>query len=273
MKNFYQVIIALLFFKTGGLAQAADTLYIYYHENYPYAYTDNGKQKGIEIDIIEEYATWLKQKKNITAVLIYKSYNDFGDFYNSVKTGNKNVIGLGSVTFNSMREKEVLFSSPYLQNVSVLITAGKVPTLISKSAAEVTRVLGNLHGVAVSKSSHAVYLEDIKKQFLPSLKISYFENQTSVLESIVSDNTNFGYVDIVSYWAFLKNNQGKFLKIQKPFNEPKEYFRFIAPLNSINMISLDEFFESGFGFTSTKKYHQILETYLGYEIIESVEIK
>ena len=62
-------------------------------------------------------------------------------------------------------------------------------------------------------------------------------------------------------------------QIQKVFNEPKEYLGFIMPKNSMHGANINEFFESGFGFTSTKVYHQILEKYLGYEIIESVEIK
>ena len=102
---------------------------------------------------------------------------------------------------------------------------------------------------------------------------SELNDRLNKIEKIVSDNNYFGYVDIVAYWAFLKNNPSKFLKIQKVFNEPKEYLGFIMPKKSTHLNSINEFFESGFGFTSTKAYHQILEKYLGYEIIESVEIK
>jgi hypothetical protein len=45
------------------------------------------------------------------------------------------------------------------------------------------------------------------------------------------------------------------------------------PKNSRYALYMNEFFESGFGFTATKKYHQILETYLGSEILDGVEIK
>lgn len=273
MKKITSLLFVFLLSIGLNNAQSQDTLKIHYYENYPYAYTEDGKLKGIEVEIIEEYTTWLKQKKNKTVFVEYTAHKDFGEFYSSVKSGDKSTIGLGSVTPNTDREKEVLFSAPYLQNVAVLITAGKVPTIRSRTNAEVTKVLGVLNAVAVSKSSHVMYLNELKKQFLPTLKISLVENQNQVLERIVSDNMYFGYVDIVAYWSFLKNNPGKFLKMQKQFSEPKEMFRFIAPMGSFKLLSVDEFFESGFGFTSTKKYHQILESYLGYEIIESVEIK
>jgi hypothetical protein len=45
------------------------------------------------------------------------------------------------------------------------------------------------------------------------------------------------------------------------------------PKSGLHAQYLSEFFESGFGFTSTKTYHQLLEKYLGYEIIDLVEIK
>jgi len=270
-----KIIITLLILFNFSLskAQNSDTLVIHYYENFPYAFVEEGKLKGIEIDIMEEYVNWLKSKKNVSTAIVFKPFKEFSTFYTSVKDGQKNVIGLGSVTGNAEREKEVLFSAPYLKNLAVLITAGKVPTLKSRSAAEVTKTLGSLSAITVNKSSHAVYLNDLKKQFLPNLKIVYTENQNRVLENIVSDNSVFGYADIVAYWSFLKQNPGKFLKIQKVFNEPKESFCFVMPLGSKHSNNMSEFFESGFGFTSTKMYRQILEKYLGYEIIESVEVK
>jgi ABC-type amino acid transport substrate-binding protein len=272
MNKKINLIVALLMWFMGIQSQTIDSLTINYYENFPYAYMEAGKLKGIEIDIIEEYVNWLKQKRNTAVVITYKPFKEFSGFYSSVKDGNSKVIGLGSVTSNGEREKEISLSAPYLQNVAVLVTAGKVPTIKTKSNPEVENVLGKLRAVVVNKSSHANYMNDIKKQFIPTLNISFVETQTRVLESILSDNQVFGYVDIVAYWAFLKTNP-KFLKMQKVFNEPKEYLSFAMPKNAAHLATLNEFLESGFGFTSTKVYHQILEKYLGYEIIESVEIK
>lgn len=273
MKKKITLIASLFVLFTTLHSQVVDSLIINYYENYPYAYNDGGKLKGIEIDIVEEYVSWLKQKKNISIAVKYNSYKEFGNFYNSVKIGNSKVLGLGSVTTNSDREKEVLFSAAYLQNLAVLITDGTVPTVKTKNAVEVSKTLSALSAIVVSKSSHVAYMNDLKKSFIPNLKISFTEKQSDVLESIANDKKIFGYVDIVAYWSYLKMNPTKFLKIQKVFNEPKESLGLIMPKSSVHAAYLSEFFESGFGFTSTKLYHQILERYLGYEIIESVEIK
>lgn len=272
MKKSILLITVLISFVTAH-AQVADTLYVNYYENYPYAFTEAGKLKGIEVEIIEDYVVWLKQKKNISTVVVYKAFKEFSGFYSSVKNGNAKVIGLGSVTDNAEREKEVAFSPAYLRNVAVLITDGGISTIKAKTQTEVAIVLGGLNGYVVNKSSHAEYMNELKKTFLPALQINYTETQNSVLEAIAGSSKNFGYADIVAYWAYLKKNPSKYLKIQKVFSETNQHMEFIMPKKNAHMAYVDEFFESGFGFTSTKRYHQILEKYLGYEIIESVEIK
>jgi len=270
MKKLIPLICCLFFFSARA---QKDSLTVYYFENFPYAYTEADKAKGLEVDIIEEYVNWLKQKRNQTLIVTYKPYFQFSAFYNAVKTGGPHVIGLGSVTWNTEREAEVNFSPPYLRNVAVLVTAGTVPTIKQKTPEATAAVLGKLTAIALNKSSHMNYLTEIKKNLVPGLKITTVESQQKVLETISSDPSTFGFVDIIAFWAHIKNNPSKFLKIQKAFNEPKEVFGFIMPKKSDHSSSLGEFFESGFGFTSTKKYRQILEKYLGYEIIDDVEVK
>ncbi len=250
-----------------------DSLQVYYYENYPFAYAENGTQKGIEIEIIQKYVYWMKMEKNVNISVSYKSFAEFSQFYTSVKQGSARVIGLGSVTASDEREKEVAFSPAYMRNISVLVTDGQVPTVKSLSPADVSKSLGTLNALAVNKSIHAEFMNEIKKQYLPGLKLSFTENQNSILSAISKDGKSFGYVDIVAYWAFMKNNPKKFLKIQKPFSKSGETFGFIMPYKSIHLPSINEFFEKGFGFTSTRTYHEILEKYLGYEIINAVEIQ
>lgn len=273
MKNTFLLFFVSLFIIGGIHAQAPDTLTINYYENYPYAYNEGSSLKGIEIDILSEYVLWLRQKKNISLIVNHKQFKEFSIFYSACKSGHSKVIGLGSVTANTEREKDVQFSPPYLQNVAVLVNDGRVATIKHKTAEEVTKVLGSLNAFVVNNSSHINYLNNIKKLYVPALKINFTETQTAVLEKIAADAKTFGYVDIVAYWSYLKMNPDKFLKIQKLFSEPREHFSFVMPKNSVHAAYINEFFESGFGFTSTKLYHQILEKYLGYEIIESVEIK
>jgi ABC-type amino acid transport substrate-binding protein len=268
-------IILLLCLFSGLLTLRAqtDSLVVQYYVNPPYAFKEGSSLKGIETDILDEYIQWLKKKKNKTLIVTYKPFTEFSTFYNSVKEGGRNVVGLGSVTHTSAREKDVVFTAPYLRNVAVMITAGTVPTMKSREPAIAGPVFKKLNAAVVKESSHVAYAEEIKKKLAPGMKITFHETQDKVLENIISDPAVFGYVDIVAYWSFLKKNQGKFLKMQKAFKEPMDFMGFILPKNNTHSTLLNEFMESGFGFTSTKVYRQILEKYLGHEIIESVEIK
>jgi ABC-type amino acid transport substrate-binding protein len=253
-------------------AQNLDTLNVYYLSNSTFAFPENGSVSGIEADIVKEYAAWLKSKKNLSVYLNFKSFDGFEALYDAVKKGGRKVIGLSTVTINSEREKEVDFSPPYMRNVTVCITNGAIGTVKDKTAVEVGRVLGKLSGIGIANSTFNNYLGGIKKSYLPALKISNVTRVNEIMESVATNPSTFGYVDVVDYWYYIKNNPNKYLKMQKELNVTNEKFGFIMPKNNMNKALLGEFFESGFGFTSTKAYHQILEKYLSYEVLQTVEV-
>jgi len=273
MKKTLSLIFILLCFTNHFKAQNLDTLKIYYFENFPYAYTEVGDIKGIELEIMDEFINWMAKKKNISVQITKRQYLDFNAFYNDMKKAGPKVIGMGSVTNNLEREKDLLFSPAYMKNLAVLISDGSVTSAKSKTKEEALKVFENMEALVVKNSSHEKYMTDFKTTFLPSLKITSTETQSKVLSGIAGDKKYFGFVDIVAYWSYLKNNPNKFLKIQKSFNAQNEMLGFVMPKGSVYATYINEFFESGFGFTSTKKYHQILEKHLGHEIIEAVEIK
>lgn len=266
------LLLTIISFCTLLNAQKLDTLNLYYLNNSPFAFEENGKVSGLEIDLITEYANWLKVKKNIDVYLNYKSFTNFDELYSAVKKGDKKTIGLSTVTINEEREKEVDFSPAYLKNTTLLITNGTVATIKSKNVSEVNKVLGNLEAVTVANSTYLNYLNELKKTFIPGLKINTVSKISEITKQIANNPKMFGYVDVVNFWYFIKNNYTKYLKIQKVFNKSTESFGFIMPKNGLNKEYISEFFESGFGFTSTKSYHQILEKYLSFEVLQSVEV-
>jgi ABC-type amino acid transport substrate-binding protein len=279
MKPNFTLFFIMLFANLTVFSQR-DSLRVYYYENFPYAYTertatlpDKGLPKGIEIEIIQEYVHWLKQKKGIQLKVSYTLFTDFGAFYTSVKDAKPSVIGLGSVTRNAEREKEVSFSAAYMNNQAVLITHGSVLGIKEKNSEWINKILGGMNGITLSKSSLEGYLNELKTNYLKDLKIVYASKPSGLLDSISSNRKLFGYSDLVSYWTYLKSNPSKSLKMQKTLTGQSEELGFIFPKNNIHEAYMNEFFESGFGFTSTKAYRQILEAHLGYEIIDYVEVK
>jgi hypothetical protein len=225
--------------------------------------------KGLEVDIFMQFVNWMKENKNIALKPTWKAQTDFDVFYTSVREGDALTLGFGNATITERRKLEVAFSPAYLNNVSVFITGGSVPTITSD--AQVPEALKGLSGVSSAGSTHAGYMAELKRTLMPALSMEFVGDQNNIPRKILAKPGYCGYVDIITYWNFIRETKG-YLKMHRHMSKGQESIGFIMPKSGELEGYLNEFFESGFGFTSTKKYREILEAYLGYEIISTVEV-
>lgn len=272
--------LVLVLFITGASAQSFEnaneskkaTLNVMYFENEPYAYnSEKGDLVGIEIDIMNSFVSWIKAEKEIELKLNFVPFSKFSSFYAQIQTAPMNTIGLGSVTITEKRLKEVKFSAPYLKNVSVLITDGTVPTARNEEGL-VNEILGLLP-VTIKGSIHQTHLNHLyTDRNMDKRKYVYVEEVTDIPNKIKESAKYYGYVDVISFWKYLKFNTDHYIKMHSIANKKGEEFGFIMPQTTDWDNVVNEFFESGFGFTSTKEYHTILEKHLSFEIISKVEL-
>jgi hypothetical protein len=266
-------ILFLLFVSSLGLrAQGGDTLFINYFSHTPFAYTEGGNVKGIESDIINEYILWLATKKKITTTFKYNEFTDFTAFYNQVKKAPKNTIGLGAVTISPDKAKEVDFSTPFIKNVAFCVTNGHAPDVKTKNADEITRALGSMNALTIENTALNKYVSEIKKTYIPDLKIAFHSDQVKILDEIAKNVLNFGYVDAIGFWFYLKSNPGKFLKMQKVLSQSKEQIGLVMPKGSPHKQMFDEFFAGPGGFKSSPTYRAILEKHLGSYMTQNVAV-
>lgn len=270
MKNI--IVIFLVYFGLIGHAQKSDSLYINYYNQAPFAYLEGGQVKGIEIDIVNEYVFWLKSKKKINIILKHNGFVDFDSFYASTKKSNKNSFGLGSVTINAERALEVDFSSAYLKNVAFCITNGHAPDVKTKTADEIIRSLGSMSALTINNTLLNKYVLELKKNYINDLKISYKTDEIKILDEVAKNVLCFGYVDAVGFWFYLKNNPGKFLKMQKILSQSREELGFIMPKGSQHKALFNEFFNGPGGFKTSPTYRGILEKYLGAYMTQNMAI-
>lgn len=262
-------ILLLILSSYLGFSQSGDTLYINYFDNAPFASLDSGKTKGLEVDIMNEYLLWLKTTKKITLTPKYTGFKDFEKFYGSTKSGNKNTIGLGSVAINPERLKDVDFTFAYLKNIVNCVTNGNAPEIKTKTPNEITKTLGVMSAITVSNTTLSKYVNDLKKSYLPELKITYQPNGKKVLDEIARNVLCFGFVDEITFWYYVKNNPNKFVKVQKPLVQSKEEFGFVLPKNGGQKTLFNEFF---LGFKKTNTYKFILEKHLGAYMGKSLAV-
>ena len=259
MKKFGTITL-FVFCSLFCVSQTEDTLYIHFLENSPFANTDNGTIKGIEIDLINDYMLWQKTTKKITFVPKYVAFTDADLLYTSVKNSTRNTIGLGAITITPEKTKEIEFTTAYLKNVAFCISNGNATDIKVKTQPEIIKTLGVMTALTVTNTTLNKYVNELKKTFLPELKLIPEPSGTKILDEIAKNVLYFGYVDAITFWYYVKNNPGKFVKIQKPLIQSKEEFGFILPKGCNQKNLFNEYFT---GFKKTKNYHLILEKYLG----------
>lgn len=259
MKKF-KIILLFLVCNLFGFSQTNDTLYVNYFDNAPFSSGVGVDSKGLEIDLASDYINWLNTTKKMTVIPKYTAFKDFDKFYASVKNGSKNTIGLGSVTMSNEKLKEIDFTCGYLKNVAFCVSNGNAPDIKVKTPTEIIKTLGSMTALTVTNTTLNKYVNELKKDYLTDLKITWQPNGTKILDEIARNVLYFGYVDAIGFWFYVKNNPSKFLKIQKPLIQAKEEFGYILPKGTNQKNLFNEFFTS---FKKTKNYHLILEKHLG----------
>ncbi len=246
-------------------------LNVQYLNNYPYSYADeDGEPAGIEVDIIKQFAKWLKDKKGIDVTVTFERSDDFAKFYEKVKTNKSVSIGAGSVTVSPERAREVKFSSPYLKNKPVLVTSIMKPTLTD--IRNISKEFNGLTAVIVKGSIHEKWIKNIKDNYWPQLPVEYVETPNVVIDKISNSEKYFGFLDLVSYWAAMQKEQ-KPIKLHRTNLNESENFGFIFPKSSDWSNAFNEFFDVGLGFPGTDAYYAILKKHLSTEIIPAVAIQ
>ncbi len=254
-----------------AVATGSATLNVQYLKNFPYAYrNENGDLTGVEIDILREFADWSLNQKGVKIKLNFISNKDFYVLYDDIKMREEGIVGSSGITINPERMLDVKFSSPYLQNKSLLISNGVVPTVTG--IADLRTTYNNKTAIVVTRSSQEKLVKQLQSSFAPDMKIEYVGSPIELLMKINENPDYVGFVDIVSYWGYLEKNKKSYLKIQ-PYLQKDEYFGFIFPLRSDWNTAFDEFLESGFGFNLSKKYDDILTKHMSFEVKKQVEYR
>ncbi len=126
-----------------------------------------------------------------------------------------------------------------------------------------------MNALTMMNTSLQKYVNDIKRTYIQDLKVTYHPNEVKILDEISRNVLSFGYVDAIGFWMYLKNNPGKFLKMQKILSQSKDEMGFILPKGSQHKALFNEFFAT---FKTSPTYRAILEKYLGSYMAQNVAI-
>lgn len=248
------------------------SLNILYSENKPFIYTEDKKLKGIEVEILDSFVQWLKDKKGIQLKLNYKDYNSPKDVYDRITIAVDNTLAAGGISYSPQfsSNSRVNFASPYMKNPLVLVTIGIIPTAYSQEDFET--LLGGQYAATISNSIQEQHLKIFRERHQLSFgKILFLKSDQEIIDAAAESERYYGYVDFINYWKYTQDNE-KFVKTQNLASIESNYYSFSFPIGSDWHFAINEFLESGLGFTSTMEYKEILKKYLPQEVYKKVNI-
>ena len=205
---------------------------------------EDGQVKGLLVDIMKKFEEHVQRTKGISVAVEFVQVpnKDFKIFMSEVKNGSGGVFGLSNVSIKEERKKEYQFSPPYMNNVSVLISNAKTPTLTNLS--DLSSRFAGKKAYSVSSSTYYQRLDDLRNEYFKSMDIISLPSVNEVMAKVSETNEAFAVVDLNYYLEALKSK--KPIKRHAAGDKGEDKFGVIMPLKNDWEPLIREFFESGF---------------------------
>ncbi len=227
----------------------------------------NGEVKGLLVDIMKKFEEYVQNSKGISVSVEFVQVpnKDFQIFMSEVKNGSGGVFGLSNVSIREDRKKDYQFSPPYINNVSVLISNAKTPTLTSLS--DLNARFAGKKAYSVSSSTYYERLDGLKQMYYPSMEIVSLPSVNEVMSKVSTDNEAFGVVDLNYYLQALKDKTP--IKRHAVGDKGEDKFGVIMPLKNDWEPVIREFFDNG--FIGGSDYRLIITNNLGKGALRLIE--
>lgn len=240
----------------------------YYQEDGFAFKNEQGELSGVSIEIFKHFISFLKNAMDVQVNPEFIAYMDFNKMYEDVKNGSNGVFGIGNVTITNERKEEVQFSSPYLTNISVLVTHQDVPDFETMHDIGTNNIVSKAY--VYKGTTNEDHIQWVKTRYNNSVAIHRVDSDQEVIRKISSSTEVFSYVDLPVYWLAVEKKRP--IKRHPIGDQASESFGFIMPLNSNWDVAMDEFFNRGSGYKSNPAYRNILISYLGPEVTKMLHL-
>jgi putative glutamine transport system substrate-binding protein len=254
-------------FQSAKTSKSANLTYVYAGVNGFANKGADGKLAGLFVDLMNEFESYISTKYGITVNSTYVPVKggDFQLFLNDVKNGNGGVFGLNTTTIKEERKAFLKFSPAILNNISVLISNRSLPTL--SSMGNISSEFSGKVAYTAAGSTYHERLKDLKSKGFSNLQIKMVSSEYDIIDSILTDENSFGFIDISFYLEYLK--QRKAIKRHPVGDLGGEQYGIIMPLSSDWQPVIAEFLNSG--FLDSSEYRQIVIDNLGKGALRMLE--
>jgi ABC-type amino acid transport substrate-binding protein len=180
--------------KTKG----AGTLAVVYYEQPGLIFKgDDGKVKGVCVDILSDFQKHVEKKygKKLTVQYVGEE-TEFSKFLKVSQT-TPNILGVTNTSITDERKRIMKFTPPFMTTQLVLLTNKNAPAL--KDLKDLPVIFKDFSAQVISGSTHVKYIEQMKKEYFPTLKITYAPSSESVIKNLSTDTKLFSILDFTEY--------------------------------------------------------------------------
>ncbi|GHG75688.1 hypothetical protein GCM10010919_30130 [Alishewanella longhuensis] len=222
-----------------------------------------GQLTGVSVEIMQDFASWLKQQHQLAVQLNFVSETNWQQFYQRIVHAQGGVFGLGNVTITEPRKQELAFSPPYLHNIAALITHQDISPLPEWQA--LPKQFAKLKPLAFSGTLHEQRINRLRDQYQPNAIVQQVSSNPDLLAKVASGQY-YAYVDAYNYWR--AREAGMPLRDHPIAAESGETFGFIMPHSNDWAGLLEAFFAADGGYLQSPRYQQVLTEQLGAELAQ-----
>ncbi|WP_345259795.1 ATP-binding protein [Marivirga lumbricoides] len=254
-----------LYWEQAKRAKTAQ-LDLYWYISKPFVYKDDrGQMKGLEVEMMEAFCDYLKQKYDTDIQLNWIETPSFSSIHQTVANLDKpNTFGVSAFSITEERKEIVTFSDPYLSDVAVLVSSKGTP--IVRTLDEINKLMSKLTAVTIRGTTYEKFLEDLKEQLNLKFETIYINSDKNILDEIVNGNNYFGFIDLPIYLMMIKD--GRELTRQNFFTLRGDGYAYISPQGSDWIIPLNQFLEDP---ESKVKIANIISKYISPELYMFIE--
>lgn len=224
---------------------------------------ETGKVQGILVDLLTDFQAYVKAKRGI--ILTYKfervPNDNFQQLMDRVKASEGAVLGVSNITITDERLKVFDFTTPYIANISVLISHPSVPEV--KNMSGMSNAFAGKTAYAAPGTTHEERLLGIQSQYLPGMEILPMMYETVILDKVASDPNAIASTDFIFYANALKNNIR--VKRHPAGDGNSEQFGLALSKNNDWTAMMNEFLNSG--YLKSTEYRKGISDHLGYHAL------
>lgn len=235
------------------------TLSLTYVETPGFASKKSEGVEGLCVDLMEEFARYVKEKEGIAIKYRWQLADDprdFARFMKNMASAKAGVFGLGNITITEDRKQQFNFSPPFINNVTVMISNNSVPTLTEIT--EISTAFAGMYAITVKGTTNEQYILEIKKKYWPSLEVRHTASSIDLVDIVKNDPKAFSNMDFTYYIGVLKNHVP--IKRHPVADDSSEEFGIIMPKSNDWSPLMANFINE---FKGTTEYDILINKHLG----------